>query len=218
GSRLYDGVGGVSIERRRAMVRGMVALVKRPPARMTVDEFLEWDTGDNSGARWQLIDGELVAMAPASQPHGAILIEFGRLLANHLLNKGSPCRVIGEPGIIPHVRAKQNFRIPDLGVTCSPDATGIMVPEPVLLIEIMSPSNEAETWANIWSYTTIPSVREILIVHSTRIEAELLRRRDDENWPETPEIIHPPAALRLASIGFSAPLAALYRTTALAER
>lgn len=196
----------------------MVALAKHPPARMTVAEFIDWDTGDASGASWQLIDGEPVAMAPASQPHGALAVELARLLANHLLDKGSPCRVIGEPGIVPHVRAAQNFRIPDLGVTCSPDLTGIMVPDPVLLIEIMSPSNEAETWANIWSYTTIPSVREILIVHSTRVEAELLRRRADGNWPETPEVIGPSGTLELASVGFFSPLAALYRTTALAER
>ena len=61
-----------------------------------------------------------------------------------------------------------------------------MVPDPVLLIEILSPSNEAQTRANIWAYTTIPSVREILAVHSTRIEAELLRRNPDGSWPEEP--------------------------------
>ena len=52
-----------------------------------------------------------------------------------------------------------------------------MVSEPVLLVAILSPSNEAETRANIWAYTTIPSVQELLIVHSTRIEAELLRSK-----------------------------------------
>jgi hypothetical protein len=29
--------------------------------------------------------------------------------------------------------------------------------DPVLLIEILSPSNQAETWANVWAYATIPS-------------------------------------------------------------
>jgi Uma2 family endonuclease len=46
-----------------------------------------------------------------------------------------------------------------------------MVADPVLVIEIPSPSNEVETWANIWAYTTIPTVTEILIVSSTKIEA-----------------------------------------------
>jgi hypothetical protein len=34
----------------------------------------------------------------------------------------------------------------------------------------------------------IPSVRELLVVHSIRIEAELLRRRPDSTWPEQPDI------------------------------
>ena len=81
-----------------------------------------------------------------------------------------------------------------------------MVPDPVLLIEILSPSNEAQTRANIWAYTTIPSVQEILAVHSTRIEAELLRRGGDGNWPEAPEIVTGSDTLRLASIGFATAL------------
>ena len=87
----------------------------------------------------------------------------------------------------------------------------------MLLVAILSPSNEAETRANIWAYTTIPSVQELLIVHSTRIEAELLRRSADGNWPEQPEIIGADDSLSLASIAFTVPLAAIYRTTALAR-
>jgi hypothetical protein len=39
---------------------------------MTVDEFLSWDAGDESGRLWELVDGEPVAMAPGSQNHGAL--------------------------------------------------------------------------------------------------------------------------------------------------
>ena len=91
-----------------------------------------------------------------------------------------------------------------------------MLIDPVLLIEILSPSNEAETWANIWTYISIPSMTEILAVHSTRIEAELLRRAADGSWPKQPELIGPDGTLALRSIGYSTPLAALYRTTVLA--
>jgi Uma2 family endonuclease len=92
-----------------------------------------------------------------------------------------------------------------------------MVPDPVLLVEILSPGNEAQTRANIWAYTTIPSVREILAVHSTRIEAELLRRGADGNWPEEPDILGNLDQLTLGSIGFATALGAFYRTTALAS-
>ena len=195
----------------------MVALRKRAPARMTLSEFLSWDPGDPTGRTWQLIDGEPVAMAPGSETHGAIQGELIGLLRNDLIERRSPCRVIAEPGIVPRVRADRNYRVPDVGVTCATPSHGLMVPDPVLLVEILSPGNEADTRANIWAYTTIPSVRELLVVHSTRIEAELLRRSADGTWPEQPEIIAVDGTLSLASVAFAAPLAALYRTTALAQ-
>jgi Uma2 family endonuclease len=194
----------------------MVALRKHAPARMTLTEFLSWDPADPSGRAWQLIDGEPMAMAPASEPHAALQGEIGRRIGNHLIDQGGRCRLLSQPGIVPRVRANRNFRIPDLGVTCAPPALGLMVADPILLIEILSPSNEAETRANIWAYTTIPSVREILAVHSTRIEAELLRRNADGSWPEEPDILTAADTLTLGSIDFATPLAALYRTTALA--
>jgi len=193
----------------------MTALHKPPVTRMTLDEFLSWDPGDPSGARWQLIDGEPAAMAPGSEGHAAIQAEAARLLGNHLLESGSQCRVLSELGMVPRVRANFNYRIPDLGVTCSPPSNDPMVAEPLLLIEILSPSNETETWSNIWAYTTIPSVREILALRSTRIEAELLRRGMDGSWPAEPETIGPAGVLTLDSIDVTAPLAALYRTTVL---
>ncbi len=193
----------------------MVALRHSVPARMTVDEFLVWDSGDRSGRLWQLVDGEPVAMAPGSANHGAIQGEVGRLIGNHLSDTRPGCRLIVTPGVIPHLNANRNFRIPDLGVTCTPPSADIMVADPVLLIEILSPSNEAETWRNVWAYTTIPTVTEILAVRSTRIEAELLRRLPDGNWPKEPEILRSGDSLTLTSIGFSVVLDAFYQTSSL---
>ena len=195
----------------------MVALRKGLPTRMTVDEFLVWDSGDVTGRRWQLIDGEPVLMAPAADVHGTIQAELVRLLGNHLLAVGSRCRVVDAPGIVPKVRANENFRVPDIGVTCAPPSGGVMLPEPVLLIEILSPGNEPKTRANIWTYTTIPSVQEILAVRSTRMEVELFRRGADGNWPDSPVIVRPPDALELTSIGFATPVADLYRTAGLSR-
>ncbi|HET7880471.1 MAG TPA: Uma2 family endonuclease, partial [Acetobacteraceae bacterium] len=180
--------------------RRMVALRKSMPTRMTLDEFLAWDPGDPGVRNWQLIDGEPVAMAPGSDAHGAIQSEVARLLGNHLLAQGRACRVVTEPGIVPRVRADWNYRVPHLGVT-SPPSNDLMLPEPVLLIEILSPSNEADTRANIWAYATVPSVQEILAIRSTRIEAELLIRNADGTWPPEPAIIGPRGDVALPSIG-----------------
>jgi Uma2 family endonuclease len=183
------------------------------PAGMTVSEFLAWDPPDH-GDRWELIDGIPHAMAPAAPRHGFIQAEAARLIGNHLAETRPACRAIIEPGIQPKVRADVNVRVPDLAVTCAPwdDPQEQTVREPLVLIEILSPSNQAATWQNVWSYTTIPSVREILVLHTTDVRADLLRRAVDGTWPDNPRVLAAGDAVTMEAIGFSAPLVAFYRT------
>jgi Uma2 family endonuclease len=181
---------------------------------MSAAEFLAWNAPANQA--WQLVDGEPQAMAPANRTHGAIQTEVGALIRNHLLASDSPCSVVTTPGVVPRIRSADNIRIPDLAVTCAPyQAEEHTLSDPVLVIEILSPSNQAETWTNVWAYTTIPSVREILVLRAATIGADLLRRDPDGNWPEQPITVQD-GDLELASIGFRSPLSALYRTTRLA--
>jgi Uma2 family endonuclease len=187
---------------------------RKIPETMTTAEFLAWDA---PGKLWQLIDGTPEAMAPPSPAHGAIQSEIARLVGNHLVESAAACRIITTPGIVPRARSRQNFRIPDLGVTCSPVEQEGMLRDPVLLIEILSPTNEAETWSNVWTYTTIPSVREILVIRSDEIGAELVRRQADGTWPEQALTLRE-GELRLESIGFSCELADLYRGIDLKRR
>jgi Uma2 family endonuclease len=185
---------------------------------MTVGDFLDWP-GDGSGRTFQLVDGEPRAMSPGSATHGTIQWTVGYLIGQYLIEHGSPCRVVTEPAVAPRVRARFNLRVPDLGVTCTPDAPGQHVlPDPILLVEILSPGNASETWDNVWSYATIPTVQEILVVHSTRVMAELLRRQADTAWPEHPEDIGPEGLVRLDSVGLVCPLREFYVRTHLAPR
>ena len=191
----------------------MATALKMPSRHMTVAEFLDWDSGDRTGARWQLRDGEPEMMAPASDPHGSILARLVYLVSAHFEAKDSQCRVVVEPGVIPRVRSAENWLIPDIGITCAPPSGAKMLIDPIVLIEILSPSNEAETRANVWAYTTIPTVAEIVLLRSTSIQAEILRRQLDGSWPEQPEIVSDDGELRLDSIGFSKPLRSACRTS-----
>jgi hypothetical protein len=58
-------------------------------------------------------------------------------------------------------------------------------------------------------------VAEILAVRSTRIEAELLRRLPDGNWPKEPDILRAGGDLTLSSIGFAVALGEFYQTSSL---
>ena len=96
--------------------------------------------------RWELVDGEPVAMAPPGLNHGAIQNQVGTLLAIHLRTHRPTCRVITTPGVIPQLRARFNERIPDLGVSCGPFTDGRALADPLLLVEILPPpSNGGET-------------------------------------------------------------------------
>ena len=190
-----------------------MAVLARIPVRMTVDEFFNWDSGDE--CRYELVDGEPRAMAPASTIHGFLQNEPGRLIGNHLREAAPKREVVTNPGIVPRLLSEHNVRIPDLAVTCSPLAAGqATLPDPVLLIEILSPSNQAKTWANVCAYTSIASVQEILVLRADRISAELLRRSPQGEWSERPIAITE-GDLVLEGIDFRVALADLYTRTGL---
>lgn len=192
----------------------MAALAKVPD-RMSVEEFLGWDSGDY--LKYELVDGEPRAMAPAKLTHGILQGRLAALIVFHLDRLGPACRLVVEPGVVPHILPDHNVRVPDLAVTCAPDETEeAVMTRPVLLVEILSPGNQARTWTNVWAYTSIPSVREILVLRTDRIGAELLRRSTAGEWPERPMAINQDGELSLESIGFNVALAALYVRTHLA--
>jgi Uma2 family endonuclease len=186
-----------------------IGQAKQLPAAMTAGEFLDW----NPPGRWQLIDGTPQAMARASPKHGAIQAEAARIIRNHLAERLPGCRVVIEAGVQPKVHADSNVREPDVAVTCAEwGADAKVLPEPLLLIEILPPSNKTETWANVWSYVGIPSVAEILVLHTAEFRAQLLRRDQAGDWPDNPTKLTLGDDVELASIGFTVTLGAFYRT------
>jgi Uma2 family endonuclease len=180
-----------------------------PPA-MTVDEFLEWG-GDGTATRFDLVDGQLRAQDAASDAHGTIQANIAREVGWHLKSAGSRCRVV--TGVRPKLRADWNYRIPDVLVTCAPSVRGARdVPEPIILFEVLSPSNSEDTWDNVRNYTTIPSVRQIVIVSSSRAEAQVLLRDAQGHWPDNPTVIQT-GAVPLARIDFSLAVDDIYWNT-----
>jgi Uma2 family endonuclease len=191
--------------------------LRKPPPRMTVAEFLAWP-GDGSGRKFQLVDGEVRAIPPGSVVRGLIHTDLVCLVANHLEAIGSRLHALFRPPTVPRACASLNLRYPVLGVTAAPVRLDQFVaPDPVLLIEIRTPENAADVWDNVWAYCTIPSLREIAVVHSTRVLAEVLRRRPHGHWPEDPDEIGPGGTLTLESIGLRCPLAEAYAQTHLAR-
>jgi Uma2 family endonuclease len=179
------------------------------PDQMTLEEFLAWDAP--GPALWQLIDGVPLEMAPAGSTHGVIQSNIATVITNHLDNRGGPCVMMTNPGIIPAFRTNRDYFIPDAAVTCSEADIGVPgIRHPVLVIEILSPSNHAESWRNIRAYMLIPDVREILVIHTDFASIDLLRRDAGGVWPDDVTTVTE-GTFTLASLDLTLPLGALYR-------
>ena len=121
------------------------------------------------------------------------------------------CRSFLEAAVRPD---ESNVRVPDLTVSC--EAIGRedrFLRSPLLIIEILSPSNVSATWDAVALYSAMPSVREILVLHVAEVRADLLVRSSDGTWPDSPAALTAGDTVALDSMDFAAPLAAFYQTT-----
>ena len=183
----------------------MNELARRPLPHMTADDFLAWP-GDGSGRTFQLVDGDVRAVSPASHTHAAIQARFAFVLWRAIEAAGLPLQVVTEGAIIPGLNALTNVRVPDLVVTATlAERSQQVVPHPVLLIEVLSPGNQDDTRDNVRAYSTLASVQEIVVLHSTRVLAEVHRRDPAGTW-------------LLSSVELECPVEDAYYRTWLARR
>jgi Uma2 family endonuclease len=176
--------------------------------RMSLAAFLEWD--DGTDARYELLDGRIVAMAPPVEAHGTIVANLAAVIRPKLK---PPCRVVVEAGITPPDRADTWYQA-DLVVTCAPPERGARaIAEPRLIVEVLSPSTAAhDRGVKLADYRRIVTVEQILLVASEDRHVEVWRRAED-GW-KVQDLIGD-AAVPLAIDGRSLPLAAIYDGVAL---
>ena len=193
----------------------MTAAARNLPDPMTVEEFLDWD-GDGTGTRYDLVEGVPRAHAAPSGTHSTIHSMVSYALTGHLLAKRPECRVLIGGGVQPNFRSDWNFRQPDLAVTCTPNEKGEKsIPDPSIIIELLSPSNAADTWDNVRNYMTLPSVHEIVVIYTTRVRVDVLVRDATGAWPNNPVELSGGASIPFDSIGLMMPVMTAYRGTYL---
>lgn len=180
---------------------------------MSLEEFLHWDDGTDT--RYELIGGFPVAMAPGLELHRVLATRLAVRLEAALAAR-RPCNAQNEAGIL-HPERADAFFIADVAVTCAEyDATRQYMPDPVLLIEILSTSTERhDRRIKVPIYQRIGSVQEILLVASDGMYAELHRRQGGQ-W--VIQIIRGSASrISLASVGIEIPMSELYEGFAFPE-
>jgi Uma2 family endonuclease len=175
---------------------------------LTVAEFL--DSCPNDERHYQLIDGVIVAMAPPAIAHQIIAGNLtGELYAAVRVNRPN-CTVRSQAGIAPQALAGRNHFETDITVTCEAGGHRGITAEPVLIVEIQSPSTERDDYfVKLPQYQSISSLQEILYIESEQVAATVYRRAGD-GW-DTIRLNGPDARLRLDTIGLDIALSAVYR-------
>ena len=148
-------------------------------------------------------DEAILDMAGGSDAHAALCIRLGALLSNQL--EDAPCLVYSSDRRLNLPQG--NYLFPDLTVACG-EETGSRVPDPTVIIEILSPATEKrDRGAKLAAYKTLPSVQEYLLIGSEVQEIIVYRR--ESNW--RPYHYQSRDLVELTSIGVSFPFDAVYR-------
>jgi Uma2 family endonuclease len=135
------------------------------PRRMTVAEFLDWATAQPRG-RYELVRGEVVAMAPERALHNVVKAEVYVALRDAVKRAGLPCTAYSDGMTV--VIDDEHAREPDAAVQCgvafNPNST--VLEAPLIVIEITSPSSERDDAEDkLVEYFSVPSLHHYLIVN-----------------------------------------------------
>ncbi len=174
--------------------------------KMTVDEFLAW--AEAQDGRWELLDGEPLAMSPERLAHIDTKYEVVTALRNAVKRAGAPCQTVAD-GATVRIGARAAFG-PDALVYCgprlSPDA--VEIPNPMIVVEVLSPGTAArDHGVKLEGYFSLPSVIHYLILDADSRKA-IHHKRGQGDVIETR--ILSDGVLRLDPPGLEIPIAELF--------
>jgi Uma2 family endonuclease len=132
--------------------------------RMTVPEFLAWASAQPRG-RYELVRGEIVAMAPERARHNIAKLAVARALSDAVARAGVPCTVFTDGMTV--VIDNDTSREPDAAIQCgvATDLDSTILEAPLIVVEVASPSSERDdTGDKLVEYFSVPSIRHYLIV------------------------------------------------------
>jgi Uma2 family endonuclease len=177
----------------------------------TVEEFDRWHA--EQPERWELISGVPVMMAQGSRRHTIIKGNVFRHLANKLAGTG--CRVYVDGAEVKE-RSLRLSAVPDVVVECRPpNFSTPEVSEPVLLVEVLSPSSERDDTGRKWQgYCLLPSLGHYLIVDQEKRFVTVHTRTGPSSFAE--EVVRE-GVVELSTVGVSLTLDEIYEDVTFPE-
>ena len=144
----------------------------------TVDEYLAW--ADRYEEDFEFFDGVVRMRPDPCVAHATIA--GNTLVALHNVLCGGSCSPLG--GRM-SVEAGNNAPKPDVTVSCGPES-GNRLRRPVVVVEVLSPSTEAEDRTRKWDlYRALPGLQHDLMLRQDRMEGELFTR-EGATWRLAP--------------------------------
>ncbi len=134
---------------------------------MDIEGFLAWAEGRDG--RWELRDGRPVLMAPERAIHALTKFAAQKALDAGIQRERLPCRMFPD-GMTVRISARTAFE-PDALVVCPApaDLGALEVPDPVIVVEVLSPSTAADDHGvKLDGYFSLPSVEHYLILDPDR--------------------------------------------------
>lgn len=166
----------------------------------------------------EYFNGEVFAMAGASQKHNLIVGNLVRELGTQL--KKSRCQVYPSDMKV-KVKRTGLYTYPDVTVVCGEpefdDEFEDILLNPTLLVEVLSPSTEPyDRGKKFEHYRRITFLREYLLVAQDRCRVEHYVKQPDASWSLF-EIDDMAASIKLVSVEAVLPLAEVYDKVELEE-
>ncbi|MBF2067918.1 MAG: Uma2 family endonuclease [Calothrix sp. C42_A2020_038] len=170
------------------------------------EEYLEGEKV--SEIKHEYIDGEVYAMAGASDAHVSITGNLYMLLRNHL--RGSGCRVYMSD-MKTQVHRRSRYYYPDVMVTC--DArdrdSEYTKAHSCLIIEVLSDTTEAkDRGVKFKDYRRSPCLEEYVLVSQDTMNIDIFRRNQNGRW-ELYSFVEG-EEVEFTSIDFRCDIAAIY--------
>jgi Uma2 family endonuclease len=186
-----------------------------PRAGITFADFLAWEQEQEH--RHELIGGEVVAFAGGSLDHEGIA---ANIVAKLRAAVDPPCLALGSSAVVETVsRNRTNGFRPDVVVSCSRDnvGTALYVREPLIIVEVVSPSNSGRKWnEKLIEYTLTPSIAQLVLVEArTRVMSSYVREATGA-W-QAPVTVEEVGRLEFTPLGFAMSLDEIYAATSLAR-
>jgi Uma2 family endonuclease len=139
---------------------------------ITVAEYLEGER--LSDIKYELIDGQVYAMAGASINHERNSSNINRIFGNHL--EGDSCESLGSDM---KVKVGENFYYPDVQVVCNEDEESeyyrIM---PIIIVEVLSKTTDKfDKTFKKQEYIKIPSLQEYVLIEQDNVKVIVHRKK-----------------------------------------